>query len=60
MNIKDDLLNLLGVNEPAQNADFDSQIEYPMHLSGGLCTICINRNHCVWVDDKKNYCEHYE
>lgn len=61
MNLKDDLLNFLrGKNEPIESATSNSEIKYPIHLTDGLCGVCDNRGHCVWVENEKLYCEHYE
>lgn len=40
--------------------DVDFEVDYSLNFAEGLCVICENRNHCVWVENKKIYCEHYE
>ena len=61
MNLKDDLLNLLGIHKDAQTENETLlQSHFPHHIINGLCTICENKGHCVWVENKKLNCEHYE
>lgn len=29
-------------------------------MAEGLCLTCDNRRHCVWQENKKQFCEHFE
>ena len=57
MNLKDDLLNFLG--EATAAATNDLSIQETL-IAEGLCVACENRPHCIWVENTKIYCEHYE
>jgi hypothetical protein len=46
MSLKDDVLHLLGFKEPGAES--------------GLCITCANRPECIWVENIKLNCEHYE
>ena len=65
MNQKDSLYSLQGGSSahhlitPTEE-DVDFEIDYSLNLADGLCVICENKNHCVWAENKKIYCEHYE
>ena len=61
MNLKDDLLQLLGKGGSRQT-DEEPQLQshFPVHFTDGLCIICENREHCVWVENDKIFCNHYE
>ena len=57
MNLKDDLLNFLSGEK--QNASHENNL--PLQdaiLTKGLCVVCENRPHCVWVENNKIYCHH--
>ena len=62
MNLKDDLLNFFNGNDTAANTIHENNQpgNVPQYHVDGLCTICENRPHCVWVEYSKIYCEHYE
>lgn len=29
-------------------------------VAEGTCITCENKSHCVWLENKKIYCEHYQ
>ena len=60
MHIKENLLNLLGINPEENVNSAQLQDQFPVHFTDGLCIICENKGHCVWVENKKIHCEHYE
>jgi hypothetical protein len=59
MNLKDDMLHLLGSTAMITETE-EGQILNNYTRIDGLCPLCENRPHCVWVEHTKLYCEHYE
>lgn len=31
-----------------------------IRVAQGLCFTCDNRRHCVWQENRKQFCEHFE
>jgi hypothetical protein len=59
MDLKDDLLTFFS----GENKNTASENYLPIQdaiLTDGLCVVCDNKPHCVWVENNKIYCQHYE
>lgn len=60
MTIKDDVLNFLVGNSASNEYSNDLPLHTDTVVMTGLCVLCENRPHCVWVENSKLNCEHYE
>lgn len=59
MNLKDNLLNFIsGDDNPADTKTVQALESYK--VMEGLCPNCENIPHCIWVENTKINCEHYE
>lgn len=59
MNLTDSLLNLTASAEVQPEIAEAQSLHNYAHVDG-LCPLCDNRPHCVWVENTKIHCEHYE
>jgi hypothetical protein len=59
MNLQDNLLNFFSGNADAPETDIKHNLFNDVNIAG-LCPVCENRSHCMWVETTKIHCEHYE
>lgn len=57
MNVTNDIM----VKSPLQRLkDSPAEIKEVKVIASGICVDCENRLHCVWQENSKYLCEHFE